>query len=485
VDWPNEEELSVFTIAMLGEDRELQEAFAAKLSTSIRGKTFTFETVQFEDLAHRPFSIIFITNKKLSLNSRVFAEATGSLIVTDGRVNKSEQMISLITTRRDIEMTLNRQNLTERNFEVSANLLEYAGTKEDLSQQIKEDEKRLQNLLSQVAEREKNLLILAEEMKERTTSLQQAQQELKDNTKTLAKNNQQLLKLGEGITQAEQAVHDNQQSIVDQKNQLIQKQSELLAKEQAIAALQSSINANQRTLDEQLNEIQKQHEVIDSKDHTINIQKGWLIGNLIVIAIFFTLIYALLRLNKLRKQANLALEQLNSQLYEQATTDGMTGLFNRRHFLETTQKELIRQQRKDLQSAILMIDIDFFKNINDTYGHATGDDVIRAVAGLLKVNFRPYDVIGRLGGEEFAILLLDCDIKVANDISQRLCDDCATAEFLYNDTSIKVTISIGLCPLEMSDKTIEQVLSRADKGLYQAKQNGRNQVVEYDEALYD
>jgi diguanylate cyclase (GGDEF)-like protein len=485
LNWPNEKNLSVFSIGMLGEDPELQEAFTAKFSTPIRGKTFKFETVRFEDITSRSFSIILITNKKLHLNGRVFSAAKESLIVTDGYVNKSEQMISLISKRRNIVMTLNRQNLTERNFDVSANLLKFAGTKEDLSQQIEEDEKRLQRLLSQVAEKEKNLLVLAETMSKRTTSLYQAQQELKANTKTLAKNSQQLLKLSEDISQAKQAVHNNQQNIVEQKDQLFQKQSELVVKEQAIAKLQSSINVNQRTLDEQLNKIQKQHEIMNSKDHTINMQKDWLIGNLIVIVIFFAMIYTLLRLNKLRKKANLALEQLNSQLYEQATTDGMTGLFNRRHFLETTQIQLLHLQRKDLQSAILMIDIDFFKNINDSYGHATGDDVIRAVANILKVNSRPYDVIGRLGGEEFAILLLDCDIKAASDISQRLCDDCATAEVCYNDARINVTISIGLTQLKMGDKTIEQILIRADKGLYHAKRNGRNQVVEYDKTLHD
>jgi len=235
------------------------------------------------------------------------------------------------------------------------------------------------------------------------------------------------LKLAGDITQSKQSVDDNEQSIVEQKSQLLQKQSGLLAKERAIAKLQSSIDLNKRTLDEQVNEIQKQHKMINSKDQTINKQKDWLI--VIIIIIFFILIYALLRLNKLRQMANLASEKLNSELYEQPTTDGMTGLFNRRHFLKTTQIGLIHQQLKDLQSAMLMIDIDFFKNINDTYGHATGDDVIRAVAKMLKVNSRPYDVIGRLGGEEFAILLLDCDIKSANEISQMLCFECATAEF--------------------------------------------------------
>ena len=134
VDWPNEAEFSVFTIGILGEDHELQKAFTPKLSTPIRGKTFKFETIKFDDITNRSFSIIFITNKNIHLNSRVFTEAMGSLIVTDGRVSKSEQMISLITTRRNIEMTLNRQNLIERNFVVSPILLEFVGTKEDLLQ---------------------------------------------------------------------------------------------------------------------------------------------------------------------------------------------------------------------------------------------------------------------------------------------------------------------------------------------------------------
>jgi diguanylate cyclase (GGDEF)-like protein len=239
------------------------------------------------------------------------------------------------------------------------------------------------------------------------------------------------------------------------------------------------INANQEILNEQVAKIQKQEAMMVKKDQTIDTQKSWLIVNLVIISLFFALIYGLVRLNTLRKKANSELELLNSQLYEQATTDGMTGLFNRRHFLETTQTELLHQQRNQLQSIMLMIDIDLFKNVNDTHGHAAGDEVIKGIALILKKNSRKYDVVGRLGGEEFSMLLVDCNMAVATEISQRLCDDCANTTISVLDITLNVTVSIGLSQFSAEDTNIEQVISRADKALYQAKQNGRNRVVAY------
>ena len=126
---------------------------------------------------------------------------------------------------------------------------------------------------------------------------------------------------------------------------------------------------------------------------------------------------------------------------------------------------------------MLMIDIDHFKNINDTYGHNVGDEVIKSVAHLLKASMRKYDIVGRLGGEEFAMMLLDCDITLATEIAQRMCDKIHQQTIKFDDLSIGVTISIGLSQLSNNDNNIEQILIRADKALYEAKNNGRNQIV--------
>ena len=350
IQWPNEDELTEFTIGILGKDKELKRAFERKASSIIRGKSLKIETIQSTQVQANYYAVILITERNLSLNSSIFSQAPSSLIFTEGRVDRDEQLVSLLNKFSDIQVTLNRDNLIKRNFEVSANLLEFAGTKEDLSQQIKDDEKRLNSLLSKVVEKEARLAQLEANMKEKAALLEQAQAKLKSNNEVLASNKLQLDMLMTDIDRAKQLVDKNRQDLNKQQLHLQEKQDELLAKEQAISDLQLGINANQEILDEQVAKIQKQEAMMAKKDQTINTQKSWLIINLVIIFLFFALIYGLVRLNTLRKKANSDLELLNSQLYEQATTDGMTGLFNRRHFLETTQIELLHQQRNQLQS---------------------------------------------------------------------------------------------------------------------------------------
>ncbi|MFT7129580.1 MAG: diguanylate cyclase (GGDEF)-like protein, partial [Gammaproteobacteria bacterium] len=149
----------------------------------------------------------------------------------------------------------------------------------------------------------------------------------------------------------------------------------------------------------------------------------------------------------------------------------------RRHFMETTQSELMRQQRKKGQSVIVMIDIDHFKEVNDNYGHAAGDKVIIKVATILKDSSRTYDITGRLGGEEYAIMMVDCDLETASEIAKRLCKELEKQKIDVDGHKIKVTVSVGLSTLSEDDNTIEEVILRADRALYRAKDQGRNRVV--------
>ncbi|BBF87133.1 diguanylate cyclase [Aquitalea magnusonii] len=169
-------------------------------------------------------------------------------------------------------------------------------------------------------------------------------------------------------------------------------------------------------------------------------------------------------------------DQHEKKLFQLATMDELTRLDNRRHFLQQAARELKRSQRSGHGMAVLMMDLDHFKNINDAHGHATGDQVISHFAQLCRQMLRTSDLAGRLGGEEFAVLLPDTDSPHALTVAERLRMAVNDSVVDVNGQPIRYTVSIGLSLLRDSDQHVDDLLKRADKLLYQAKHQGRNQV---------
>lgn len=166
-----------------------------------------------------------------------------------------------------------------------------------------------------------------------------------------------------------------------------------------------------------------------------------------------------------------------SDLLHFATTDGLTELANRRSFIERCETEIMRVRRHNRPASFLMIDIDHFKAINDTYGHAAGDKVLAAVGGALRQTLRQIDICGRLGGEEFAVLLIETALPEAAITAERIRDWFAAMTVDYLGQSIKFTVSIGCTSINGSVAGVDDVMSVADHLMYQAKQTGRNRVV--------
>lgn len=169
--------------------------------------------------------------------------------------------------------------------------------------------------------------------------------------------------------------------------------------------------------------------------------------------------------------------QLEARLRQMATTDGLTGALNRSGFLALSQNELDHRAEADRGMALMMLDVDHFKSVNDRYGHAGGDLALKHLVSTLASRMRRGDLLGRLGGEEFAILLPKVAPAEAERFAQRLVAHTAASPVAFNERSIEMTISIGLTMTNGTDRTIEQVLGRADEALYRAKESGRNRVV--------
>jgi diguanylate cyclase (GGDEF)-like protein len=159
-----------------------------------------------------------------------------------------------------------------------------------------------------------------------------------------------------------------------------------------------------------------------------------------------------------------------------ATTDSLTGLFNRRYFMDHVNKEITRAERTKQKLSLVIIDLDKFKNINDSFGHTTGDKVLREMAKLFSKGLRKMDILSRVGGEEFALLLPETDRAGAVEVAERIRSAVESDDFELPDGSNAITISAGVAESDDDPVNIKKLYGNADNALYEAKRLGRNRV---------
>jgi diguanylate cyclase (GGDEF)-like protein len=187
-----------------------------------------------------------------------------------------------------------------------------------------------------------------------------------------------------------------------------------------------------------------------------------------------------------RKATETALKESEEQYRLLSITDSLTGLFTRRHLFKLAEEELIRCRRYHHSMSVIIFDIDFFKKINDTYGHGVGDQVLKEIAVMAKDSLRQVDVLGRYGGEEFLIVLPETEPAKSEVVAQRLCDKIASTPVRVDGENIAITASFGISGF-ISGKlnglptreVLEEIIKEADHALYQAKRLGRNRVATF------
>lgn len=167
------------------------------------------------------------------------------------------------------------------------------------------------------------------------------------------------------------------------------------------------------------------------------------------------------------------------ELSRLAATDSLTGLPNRRYFIETANREVERVRRFGASTSVMMIDLDCFKSVNDTYGHAMGDQALCSFARTCKRSLRPTDLLARLGGEEFAVLLPGAGAESGIGVAEMLRRSVAETVIENSQGSINITSSSGVTEILRSDQSIDDALRRADSALYAAKRAGRNRVMHF------
>jgi diguanylate cyclase (GGDEF)-like protein len=168
--------------------------------------------------------------------------------------------------------------------------------------------------------------------------------------------------------------------------------------------------------------------------------------------------------------------QYHEEIYRLMTIDGLTQVHNKRHFQESLDRELTRSKRYGNPFALVLFDIDHFKRINDTYGHLAGDEVLRRLGTLVKMRVRANDIVARIGGEEFAVILPEAGVVGGVSLAEKLRKLVESERFVYNGEVIPVTLSLGVAAFDATLETSEALIAKADERLYQAKRGGRNRV---------
>ncbi|GMV16199.1 MAG: GGDEF domain-containing protein [Polyangiaceae bacterium] len=166
----------------------------------------------------------------------------------------------------------------------------------------------------------------------------------------------------------------------------------------------------------------------------------------------------------------------HEEIYRMTIVDGLTQIHNKRYLYEALEREVLRARRHDRPLSILMFDIDFFKRVNDQYGHLAGDYVLRELARVVQGRIRRDEVFARYGGEEFVIALPETPLEGGVSLAQNLRARVAEHTFVFQGERIPVTVSIGAAVLNPNDKTATDLVQRADEKLYEAKRGGRNRV---------
>lgn len=162
-----------------------------------------------------------------------------------------------------------------------------------------------------------------------------------------------------------------------------------------------------------------------------------------------------------------------------SVTDGLTGLYNRRHFDANVEREFLRTRRYPADLSLALVDIDFFKRVNDTYGHQFGDYVLKEISNLVSSSFRKTDMVYRYGGEELAVMLTGTSLESSEIPLSRLLEKIANFKFSYNGEETNLTVSVGVSANLSSVQNQKELVENADKALYKAKETGRNKVVRY------
>lgn len=471
--WPNEAKFDDYDLLVVSKNENLKNMFLMLSSRKLL-ENKKIRVSFYDGKFPKNIQAVYVDKESVSMYEKFFQEydSSGVLLISDDYKDKQKVMINLTQNGDIVAFEINKPNIINRSLRVSPDLILLGGSEIDVAKLYKSSQNELKEQKETIAE-------LNKKIKERNNELAEKMAAIENQKAALLEQQAKIESQSAMITKQLQAISDQkniikaqqievdaiQKSIDIQKEKLLQGEKNIAEKEKILKQLLQSHQEKQQKITgakeelESLNkEIEAQNKNLVQKEGTISIQRIAIGAMLVLFGIIAFLVRYVVKQNGLLN----ALSQ----------TDPLTGLLNRRVMVEQMDQEVHKYNRYKTPFSILFIDVDYFKMINDTYGHDKGDRVLKLIGSLMNQHTRSTDVCVRWGGEEFMVLVVNTDLKNSLQLAEHFRAAIENYDF---EIGRKVTVSIGVSAIHKG-QTKEEVIKVADKALYTAKATGRNRI---------
>ena len=472
--WQDENKIEKYRLLIASQNETFKNMFFM-LGSRKQLKDKNIEILIYDEKkSYENVQAIYIDNSYSLIYEKLFFkyDKKNTLFISDEYADKKQVMINLLKNETKITFEINKANILNRFLEISPDLILLGGTQIDVAKlykssqdALKEQKETIDSLNQRI--KDKNIELIS-----KITSIEEQKIIISNQTKNI-KNYEEKLTIQTQLLEKQSKQLDEQKKQLDEIYKNIESQKEKLSnavlnvkeKEEVVESLvnlqkkkEQEFEKAKKDLEFLNSQIQEQKNNLLLKEDIISEQKNAM-G--ILAALF--IIILILGINGIRQ---------NRLLKNLSQTDSLSGLYNRRFMNQKLEEEISKYKRYKTPFSLLLIDIDYFKKINDTYGHDKGDLIIKQISSLIQQNIRNTDISARWGGEEFLILAPNSDLNGALKLANNLKELIENAQF---EVKQKVTISVGVSVFE-ENLNQEKLLKLADNALYKAKGSGRNRV---------
>lgn len=472
--WQDENKIEKYRLLIASQNETLKNMFFM-LGSRKQLKDKNIEILIYDEKkSYENVQAIYIDNSYSLIYEKLFFkyDKKNTLFISDEYADKKQVMINLLKNETKITFEINKANILNRFLEISPDLILLGGTQIDVAKlykssqdALKEQKETIDSLNQRI--KDKNIELIS-----KITSIEEQKIIISNQTKNI-KNYEEKLTIQTQLLEKQSKQLDEQKKQLDEIYKNIESQKEKLSnavlnvkeKEEVVESLvnlqkkkEQEFEKAKKDLEFLNSQIQEQKNNLLLKEDIISEQKNAM-G--ILAALF--IIILILGINGIRQ---------NRLLKNLSQTDSLSGLYNRRFMNQKLEEEISKYKRYKTPFSLLLIDIDYFKKINDTYGHDKGDLIIKQISSLIQQNIRNTDISARWGGEEFLILAPNSDLNGALKLANNLKELIENAQF---EVKQKITISAGVSVFE-ENLNQEKLLKLADNALYKAKGSGRNRV---------
>jgi len=474
ISWQNEQKIEKYRLLIISKNNTLNNMFLM-LASRKQLKDKNLEVLIFDEKKkYKNIQAIYIDESFSEIYEKIFLEyeKENTLFISDEYKDKKQVMINLLKDETKINFEINKANILNHSLEISPNLILLGGTEIDVaklyksSQDALKEQKETINSLNQKIET-KNL-----ELNNKIQSIEEQKSLIENQTKNI-KNYEEKLNIQAKLLEKQTKQLEEQKkelnniylNIQQEKEKLSNAEVETKQKENMVESLVNLQKEKQSEFEKAKTELEILNSKIEEQKNNLLIKEDIISDqkNIISALVILSTIIVILGLNGIRQ---------NRLLKNLSQIDTLSGLYNRRFMNQKLEEEISKYKRYKTPFSILLIDVDFFKKINDTYGHDKGDFVIKQISSLMKQYTRNSDITSRWGGEEFLILATNTDLNAALSLGKNLLELIEKNDF---KTKTSITVSIGISTFD-DNLTQEKLLKLADDALYKAKENGRNRV---------